>query len=80
MLFLQPASNGPAGSAAVGQQAFTPVLPALQAKVTLMPADPSQCLGSNILAASASILLARNKLLWPSASSSSGEVPRDECY
>lgn len=45
---------------------FTPVLPALQAKVTLMPVDPSQHLGSNILASTPGIL-ARNKLLWPFA-------------
>lgn len=78
--FLQPASNGPAGSAAVGQQTFSPILPALQAKVTLMPASPSQRLGSSILASTLSILLARSKLLWLSALSSSGKIPGDECY
>lgn len=44
--------------------AFTPVPSALQAGVTLMPADRSQHLGSNILASVPNILLARNKLLW----------------
>lgn len=53
---------------------FAPALLALQAGVTLIPADPSQHLGSDILASTLSILLARKNLSWLLAGSSWGKV------